>query len=233
MNKKMVVLVVDDEERIVYFLKSKLRVSGYEVLTANNGKEAFEQFHNNNLDLIVLDLVMPEMDGFEFLKELRRFSSVPVIILSAKSEDVDKIKGLTLGADDYLQKPFNPNELIARIEAINRRLSSPSSGKSPDLITLNNIQIDFQAHVAVVKGTEEHFTRLEWLLLREFTKDMGHVITYEELLTRVWGPEYRNDVQILRTWVNRLRNKLEENPQDPKLIRTVPKVGYIFNKTSK
>jgi two-component system KDP operon response regulator KdpE len=233
MNKKMVVLVVDDEERIVYFLKSKLRVSGYEVLTAGNGKEAFEQFHNNNLDLIVLDLVMPEMDGFEFLKELRRFSSVPVIILSAKSEDVDKIKGLTLGADDYLQKPFNPNELIARIEAINRRLASPAAGKSPDLITLNNIHIDFQAHIADVRGKEEHLTRLEWLLLREFTKNIGHVITYEELLTKVWGPEYRNDVQILRTWVNRLRNKLEENPQDPRLIRTVSKVGYIFSKDSK
>jgi DNA-binding response OmpR family regulator len=232
MIKKMVVLVVDDEERIIYFLQSKLRVSGYEVLTARNGKEAFEQFHNNNPDIIVLDLVMPEMDGLEFLKELRAFSDVPVIILSAKSEDVDKIKGLTLGADDYLQKPFNPNELIARIEAISRRPKSSKKSKTFETLTLHGIHIDFQARTVLVKGNEEHLTRLEWLLLGELVQNMGHVVMYEELLTKVWGAEYRNDIQILRTWINRLRNKLEENPQEPKFILTVPKVGYICKNPS-
>ena len=231
MNAKMLtVLVVDDEDRIVYFLQSKLRVSGYKVLTARNGKEAFEQFHNNNPDIIVLDLVMPEMDGFEFLKELRAFSDVPVIILSAKSEDVDKIKGLTLGADDYLQKPFNPNELIARIEAINRRLTSSQKSKALETLTLRDIRIDFRARTILLNGREEHLTRLEWLLLGELVQNMGHVILYEDLLTRVWGPEYRNDMQILRTWINRLRNKLEDNPREPEFIVTVPKVGYICKK---
>ena len=141
MEKKFTVLVVDDEDRIVYFLRSKLRVSGYEVVTAGNGKEAIEQFHKCEPDIIVLDLIMPEMDGFEFLKELRTFSNVPVIILSAKSDDADKIKGLTLGADDYLPKPFNPNELIARIEAINRTSCTHSEKQ-----TIGNSHLERYSH---------------------------------------------------------------------------------------
>lgn len=227
MIKKLRTLIVDDEDRILYLLQSKLRVSGYEVLTARNGKEAIEQFHNNSPDIIVLDLLMPEMDGFEVLKEIRAFSNVPIIILSAKSEDVDKIKGLTLGADDYLQKPFNPNELIARIEAVSRRLTASPKDKPLKTLTLHDTNIDFQARTILRKNREEHLTRLEWLLLGELVQNMGHVVMYEDLLTRVWGIEYRNDIQILRTWINRLRNKLEENPQTPKFIVTVPKIGYI------
>jgi two-component system KDP operon response regulator KdpE len=229
--KKVVILVVDDEERIVNFLRSKLRVSGYDVLTASNGKEAFEQFHNNNPDLIILDLVMPEMDGFSFLKELRAFSQVPVIILSAKNEDVDKIQGLNMGADDYLPKPFNPNELIARIEAVSRRLSQGQKTKALESISLNSVHIDFQSHNCTVDGKEEHLTRIEWMLLAELIQNMGRVITYEELLTHIWGPEYRKDLQILRTWISRLRNKLEHNPDEPTLIQTIPKMGYIIKQT--
>jgi DNA-binding response OmpR family regulator len=226
--KKVVVLVVDDEERIVNFLRSKLRVSGYDVLTAGNGKEAFEQFHNNNPDLIILDLVMPEMDGYSFLKELRAFSQVPVIILSAKNEDVDKIQGLNMGADDYLPKPFNPNELIARVEAVSRRISQAHKTKSLETMTLGDIFIDFQSHNCMVKGKEEHLTRIEWLLLTELVQNMGRVITYEDLLTHIWGPEYRKDLQILRTWISRLRNKLENKPDEPQFIQTIPKMGYII-----
>ncbi|MGA2159604.1 MAG: response regulator transcription factor [Dehalococcoidia bacterium] len=226
--KKLNVLVVDDEERIINFLRSKLRVSGYEVLTASNGKEAFERFHNYDPDIIVLDLVMPEMDGFEFLKELRTFSQVPVIILSARSEDVDKIQGLNLGADDYLPKPFNPNELIARIEAISRRIGQEQKGKPVETLTLKDVHIDFKGHSLMVKGSEEHLTRIEWLLLAELVQNTGRVIAYEELLSRIWGPEYRNDIQILRTWISRLRNKLENNPDEPEYIVTVPKLGYMF-----
>jgi two-component system, OmpR family, KDP operon response regulator KdpE len=230
--KKVVVLVVDDEERIVNFLRSKLRVSGYDVLTASNGKEAFEQFHNNNPDLIILDLVMPEMDGFSFLKELRAFSQVPVIILSAKNEDVDKIQGLTMGADDYLPKPFNPNELVARIEAVSRRISQGHKTKTPESMTLHGVFIDFQSHNVKVNGSEEHLTRIEWLLLAELVQNMGRVITYEELLTRIWGPEYRKDLQILRTWISRLRNKLQVDPEKAPFIETVPKMGYIVKQTN-
>jgi two-component system KDP operon response regulator KdpE len=226
--KKLSVLVVDDEERIINFLRSKLRVSGYEVLTASNGKEAFERFHNYGPDIIVLDLVMPEMDGFEFLKELRTFSQVPVIILSARSEDVDKIQGLNLGADDYLPKPFNPNELIARIEAISRRIVQDQKNKPVDTLVLKDVHVDFKAHSLLVRGTEEHLTRIEWLLLAELVQNTGRVIAYEDLLSRIWGPEYRNDIQILRTWISRLRNKIENNPEQPEYIMTVPKLGYMF-----
>ncbi len=230
--KKLTVLVVDDEERIINFLRSKLKVSGYEVLTAGNGKEAFEQFHNNEPDIIVLDLLMPEMNGFEFLKELRTFSHVPVIILSAKNEDVDKIQGLNLGADDYLPKPFNPNELVARIDAVSRRMQQVQKSKRIEAITLRNITINFEGHSLKVKGEEQHLTRLEWMLLGELVQNTGRVITYEELLSRIWGAEYRNDIQILRTWVSRLRNKIESNPESPEHIVTVPKLGYMFKQAS-
>jgi two-component system KDP operon response regulator KdpE len=226
--KKLSVLVVDDEERIINFLRSKLRVSGFEVLTAGNGKEAFERFHNYDPDIIVLDLVMPEMDGFEFLKELRTFSQVPVIILSARSEDVDKIQGLNLGADDYLPKPFNPNELIARIEAISRRIVQEQKSKPVEALTLKDVHIDFKGHSLTVRGVEEHLTRIEWLLLGELVQNTGRVIAYEDLLSRIWGPEYRNDIQILRTWISRVRNKIENSPDEPEYIVTVPKMGYMF-----
>jgi DNA-binding response OmpR family regulator len=225
---KFCILLVDDEERIINFLKAKLKISGYDVLVATNGTEALEQFRTHEPDLVVLDLVMPRMDGFEVLKELRSFSSVPVIILSAKKADVDKIKGLHLGADDYLPKPFNPDELLARIEAVKRRLEPIERRKTSETISLGDVVMDFNTHSVSVKGKAEYLTRIEWLLLSELAKNAGRVMLYEELLSRVWGPEYRNDVQLLRTWVSRLRSKLEDTPGDPKLILTMPRVGYII-----
>jgi two-component system, OmpR family, KDP operon response regulator KdpE len=225
---KFCILLVDDEERIINFLKAKLKISGYDVLVATNGPEALEQFRAHEPDLVVLDLVMPRMDGFEVLKELRSFSSVPVIILSAKKADVDKIKGLHLGADDYLPKPFNPDELLARIEAVKRRLEPIERRKTNETISLGDVIMDFNTHSVSVKGKAEYLTRIEWLLLSELAQNAGRVMLYEELLSRVWGPEYRNDVQLLRTWVSRLRSKLEEKPDDPKLILTMPRVGYII-----
>jgi two-component system KDP operon response regulator KdpE len=221
--------VVDDEVRILNFLKSKLKAAGYEVLTASNGREALEQFQVREPDLIVLDVLMPAMGGFEMLKELRTFSRVPVIILSAKGADTDKIKGLSLGADDYLPKPFNPDELVARIKAVRRRLEATPTSKALEQTSLGNVHIDFKGHHVVVRGEEKYLTRIEWLLLRELALNVGRLMPYEELLTRVWGPEYRNDVQILRTWISRLRHKLEESSNAPSLISTIPKVGYIIN----
>jgi DNA-binding response OmpR family regulator len=225
---KFSILLVDDEERIVNFLKAKLKIAGYDVLIATNGAEALEQFRTHEPDLIVLDLVMPKMDGFEVLKELRSFSSVPVIILSAKRADVDKIKGLHLGADDYLPKPFNPDELLARIEAVKRRLEPLERRKTNETISFGDVEMDFNTHSVSVKGRAEYLTRIEWLLLSELAQNAGRVMLYEELLSRVWGPEYRDDVQLLRTWVSRLRSKLEEKPNEPKLILTMPRVGYII-----
>jgi two-component system KDP operon response regulator KdpE len=225
---KFTILLVDDEERIVNFLKAKLRIAGYDILIATNGAEALEQFETHQPDLIILDLIMPSMDGFQVLKELRSFSSVPVIILSAKRADVDKIKGLHLGADDYLPKPFNPDELLARIEAVKRRMEPVERRKTSETLSFGDVVMDFKTHSISIKGRAEYLTRIEWLLLSELAQNAGRVMLYEELLSRVWGPEYRNDVQLLRTWVSRIRSKLEEKPDDPKLIVTMPRVGYIL-----
>jgi len=230
--KRFRILVVDDEQRVLNFLTSKLRASGYDVLTASNGLKALEQAQAEEPDLIVLDVLMPKMDGFETLKELRSFSAIPVIILSARETNSDKIKGLSLGADDYLQKPFNPDELVARIEAVRRRLNSNEMRKMPDSLSLGEVNIDFRKRSVVAGGEEKYLTRIEWLLLSELAHNAGHLMLYEELLTHVWGPEYRDDVQLLRTWISRLRHKLEKEPDSPGLIRTIPKTGYIIDQPS-
>jgi DNA-binding response OmpR family regulator len=227
--KRFRILVVDDEERILNFLSTKLKASGYEVLTAPNGVKGLEQVQAQEPDLVVLDLLMPKMDGLEMLKQLRTFSLVPVIILTAKGADTDRIKGLKLGADDYLPKPFNPDELVARIEAIRRRLEPDERRKIPEVLELGNITVDFRKRNVLVDGQEKYLTRTEWLLLSQLINNAGRLMLYEELLTQVWGPEYRDDVQILRTWISRLRGKLETNPDNP-LIRTVPKTGYIIDR---
>ena len=227
--KKFQVLVVDDEQRILNFLTSKLKATGYEILTAINGVEALEQVQAQEPDLVVLDILMPQKDGFETLKELRTFSPVPVIILSAKGTNTDKVKGLSLGADDYLAKPFSPDELIARIEAVRRRLLPDGKRKIHDQLSVGDLIIDFKKRLVIIRGEEIRLTRIEWLLLSELAQNAGSLMLYSDLLTRIWGPEYRDDIQILRTWISRLREKIESEPYDPKLIRTIPKTGYIMD----
>jgi two-component system, OmpR family, KDP operon response regulator KdpE len=228
--KRFVILLVDDEERILNFLKTKLKMLSYEVIMASNGVEALEQVREQDPDLVVLDVMMPKKDGFETLKELRTFSQVPVIMLSARGDDSDRIKGLEIGADDYIAKPFNPDELVARIEAIRRRLSSLEREKTPRELIVHGLKINFDERQLTVRGKEIKLTRIEWLLLSELAINAGHLMTYYELLSRIWGPEYRDDYQILRTWISRLRQKIEIDPSDAKIISTVPKTGYIFNK---
>lgn len=227
--KKFRVLIVDDEPRIINFLKSKLKASGYDVLIADDGETALEQAQAMEPDLMVLDIMMPKMDGFETLKQLRSFSTIPVIILSAMGTNADKIKGLDMGADDYLAKPFSPDELISRIEAVRRRLSPEEKRKTFEQVSLGEAVIDFKKRLVVVNGKEVRLTRIEWLLLSELAQNAGTLILYSDLLTRVWGPEYRDDVQILRTWISRLRNKIEKTPGQPSVIRTVPKTGYMID----
>ena len=226
------VLVVDDERRILKFLELKLKASGYGVLTADSGFEALEQVQAEEPDLVVLDVLMPKKDGFETLKELRAFSSVPVIILSAKEANTDKVRGLELGADDYLAKPFSPDELVARIEAVRRRLASAQERKVAEFITLGHMSVNFKKHTVTVNDEEIQLTRIEWLLLSELARNAGKLMTYSELLTKIWGPEYRDDVQILRTWVSRLRQKIEREPDQQAIIRTMPKTGYMIDQPS-
>ncbi len=227
--KQFLILLVDDDERILNFLRSKLNALGYKVLSARNGLDALEQVKGQEPDLMVLDLLMPKLDGFETLKELRNFSTIPVIILTAKGADAEKIKGLELGADDYLPKPFNPDELVARIEAVRRRIEPAERRKAMAPLTLGDVVIDYDRHTVARDGQEVYLTRIEWLLLGELSRNCGRLMTYEKLLSQVWGPEYRDDVQLLRTWVSRLRYKLEADPGSPKLISTIPKAGYIIN----
>jgi DNA-binding response OmpR family regulator len=227
--KPFCVLIVDDEPRILKFIVLKLKASGYQVITANNGLEALAQVQAQEPDLLVLDVIMPGMDGFETLKKIRAISSVPVIILSAKEANTDKVKGLRLGADDYLAKPFNPDELEARIEAVRRRLAHADKHKDLDTVTLGRVTINSNNHLITVDGKEIQLTRIEWLLLNELVRNKGKLMLYGELLTRVWGPEYRDDVQILRTWISRLRHKTETDPAHPDFIRTVPKTGYFID----
>jgi DNA-binding response OmpR family regulator len=224
------VLVVDDEVRILNFLVSKMRSSGYDVLTAGNGLEGLEQVRAQEPDLIVLDVLMPKMDGMAMLKELRSFSAVPVIVLTAKGADTDRIRGLQLGADDYLPKPFNPDELVARIEAIRRRLGSADKREVLQNYKQGDLSVDFKNREVTVCGELKYLTRIEWLLLSQLISNAGRLMLYEELLSSVWGPEYRDDVQILRTWISRLRNKLEGDSAGPGIIRTIPKTGYIIDR---
>lgn len=226
--KQFRVLIVDDEPRILKFLNLKLKASGYEVLTASNGAQAVNQVRAQEPDLLVLDVVMPGLDGFEALKQIRTFSALPVIILSARETNVDKIKGLDMGADDYLAKPFNPDELVARIEAVRRRLAPAEDRKVVDMIKLGDVTINLKSHLVSVNGKEIQLTRIEWLLLSELARNSGKLMLYGELLSRVWGPEYRDDVQILRTWISRLRHKIEKGSEGLVLIHTVPKTGYMI-----
>lgn len=222
-------LIVDDDSRIINFLQVKLKASGYEVITAGNGIEGLEQAHAQDPDMIVLDLIMPKMDGLEMLRELRSFSRIPVIILTAKGADNDRIKGLQLGADDYLPKPFNPDELVARIEAIRRRLEPVDVPHREETLQLGHVTVNFRKRSISIDNQEQYLTRTEWLLLSQLANNTGRLMLYEELLTSVWGPEYRDDVQLLRTCISRLRGKLREDNTNPRLIRTIPKTGYIID----
>lgn len=188
-----------------------------------------EQVQGQAPDLMVFDVMMPKKDSFETLKELRTFSQLPVIMLSARGDDSDRIKGLALGADDYIAKPFNPDKLVARIEAIRRRLSSLERKNTPGELIVQGLNINFDERHLNVRGKDVKLTRIEWLLLSELAVNAGHLMTYYNLLSRIWGPEYWDDYQILRTWMSRLRQKIEVDPADAKIISTVPKTGYIFN----
>lgn len=227
--KPAVVLAIDDEEGILNFLRVRLRLEGYKAVTASNGEIGLQLAEANNPDLIILDLQMPEMDGYQFLQKLRVFSTVPVILLTVKEEDVYKIKGLELGADDYVTKPFNPDELCLRVKAILRR-SRPAQGTSERIgpYQRGSVTIDFAARKVSVKQKDLRLSRTEWSLLEELARHAGRVLTHEQILTRVWGPEYRDDLEYLRVWVSRLRHKLEDDPNNPELIQTLPRVGYTM-----
>lgn len=226
--RKHLILVVDDEPPIVRLVKAKLRVDGYEVLTATRGEEALAILRQETPDLIVLDVMMPDMDGFETLRRIREHHQFPVVMLTARGSDADKLKGLQSGADDYVTKPFNPDELEARIAAVLRRTAgAPTIGTEP-VLRYTDVEIDLERRVVKVKGAEVRFSRTEWELLSQLAGNAGRVMMHGELLARIWGPEYRNETHYLRTWVSRIRAKLEPDPTSKELITTYPGMGYRF-----
>jgi len=222
------ILVVDDEPRFLRLLEANLRTEGYQVITAQNGKEAIEIFSVSSVDLILLDVLMPQMDGFTVCQRIRQYSNVPIIILTAKGEEQDRIRGLDVSADDYLVKPFSVMELLARVRAVLRRAQISEPGQDR-FFAHGNLRIDL-ARAEVWRDDNPVFlSATEYRLLLHFAHNVGKVVTAEDLLENVWGPEYRSDREILWVTIARLRHKIEDDPHDPKHIVTRSGLGYLMS----
>jgi DNA-binding response OmpR family regulator len=225
-DDRVSVLVTDDDHRMRRLLRLNLEQAGYRVLTAEDGPAALDLTELEAPDLILLDIMMPGMDGFTFLQRVREFSDVPVILLTAKGEERDKVRGLDLGADDYLTKPFGPAEMLARVRAVLRR-RQPSE-EAPTELVLGDLTINLARRRVIRQGQEIHLTPTEYKLLHELATNPGRVILHGELLSRVWGSEYRDEVDYLWTYVRYLRNKIEPDPAHPRFILSEPGVGYLL-----
>jgi DNA-binding response OmpR family regulator len=222
------ILVVDDEPRYLRLLEANLRTEGYEVITAMDGMQAVETFSANPVDLILMDVMMPKLDGFAACQRIREFSNVPIIILTAKGEEQDRVRGLDLGADDYLVKPFSATELLARVRAVLRRSQVSKDVSQSRFFEHGNLRIDF-ARAEVWRGNQPIFlSATEYRLLLQFAHNTGTVLSAEDLLTSVWGPEYRSDKEILWVSIARLRQKLEDDAHNPKHIVTRSGLGYLM-----
>lgn len=227
-QRDMTILIVDDEARIRDFVRMNLELEHYRVIEANDGIQALEQLRENLPDLIVLDVMMPEMDGFEALQAIREVSTVPVIMLTVRQNEQDKIHGLDLGADDYLAKPFSPRELLSRIRALLRRsLMAPPSRKT-EIVVDPDLRIDFARREVVVRGKKVVLRPTEYRLLYHLVSNAGRLLTHETLLSKVWGREYRDEAHYLRLYITYLRQKLEKDPAHPQYILTERGVGYRF-----
>ena len=227
------ILVVDDEKLIVKGIKFSLEQDGMKVDAAYDGEEALELARKNNYDLIMLDVMLPKIEGTEVCQQIREFSAVPVVMVTAKGDDMDKIMGLEYGADDYVTKPFNILELKARIKAILRRASKPAPPAPSSKITFRDIILDSQSRRVYVRESEINFTAKEFDLLAFFMKNIGRVYSREKLLQEIWGADFSSsssagDARTVDVHVRRLREKIEENPSEPKYIFTKWGVGYYF-----
>ena len=226
------ILVVDDEVSIIKLLRANLENNGYKVLTAMNGTEALQSIEMELPELIILDVMMPKINGFEVCRRLREWSQVPIIMLSALSDESDKVKCLDLGADDYMTKPFGKDELIARVKAVMRRTKVASSTPAQPSFTSGEVKIDFVERRVTVAGREVKLTPTEYNLLQELVLNANKVLTHSMLLGRVWGPEYGGEREYLRVFVGRLRKQLEGDTENPEYIITIPGVGYQFKVTA-
>jgi two-component system KDP operon response regulator KdpE len=230
--KKTRILVVDDELSIIKFLRANLESKDYEVLAAMDGAEALQTFEMELPDLVILDIMMPKLDGFEVCRRLREWSQIPIIMLSARGDESDKVKCLDLGADDYITKPFGASELIARVKAVLRRTEAATTVPIKPSFTSGDLEINFAQRRVTVAGKEVKLTPTEYTLLQEFALNAGKVLTHTYLLNKVWGPEYREEREYLHVFIRRLRAKLEPDPTNPKCIMTVSGIGYQFKDTA-
>lgn len=222
------ILVVEDEARVARLVSEVLRAVGYEVMTVASGKPALEIVALEQPDLILLDLMLPDgLDGYEVCRRLREFSETPIIMLTARAQESDLLRGFEVGADDYLTKPFSAKELVARVKAVLRRSQRPEE-TSTATWTCGDLTINFAQHRVQVAGQPVALTRTEYALLRELALHANRVMTHQDLLARVWGPEYRDDVDYLRAYVRYLRRKLEADPSQPRIIVTLAGTGYML-----
>lgn len=222
------ILVVDDEPNLVDLIRTTLERQDYEIIEAHDGAEAIEKVRNALPDLVILDVMMPKMDGFEALEEIREISTVPVLMLTVRASEADKVRGLELGADDYLPKPFGHRELSSRVKALLRR--SQMAGPAPrSIITIDDdLSIDFDRREVIARGERIRLRPTEYKLLHHLVTNAGRLLSHEVLLTRVWGREYRDDPQLLRLYITYLRQKIEPDPGHPKYILNERGVGYRF-----
>lgn len=227
-SRKNRILVVDDEKRMVTFIRLNLEHDGFEVIEAFNGTQAINSLRESLPDLILLDVMMPDLDGFDVLRLVRETSAVPVIMLTAKGDENDKVRGLELGADDYITKPFSTRELVSRVRAVLRRGASFDDEEGSKIVVDERLQMDFGRHEIWVDGELIKLRPTEYRLLYHLVKNAGWVLTHDQILTKVWGYEYRDEPHYVRLYINYLRKKIEVDASDPKYILTERGVGYRF-----
>jgi DNA-binding response OmpR family regulator len=229
--KKQHILAADDDPQLLRLVTKNLQLEGYDVAAASDGQQALDQIEATKFELIILDVMMPKLDGFTVCERVREFSNVPIIIVTALGQDNDKIRGLDLGADDYLTKPFSVAELLARVRAVMRRSELANSHDGQSLratATLGDLAIDFGQHQVTLADKEVELTPIEYRLLAYLAQNAGRVVTQDLLLEHVWGEEYTGESHLLPVNMNRLRRKIEADPANPRYLLTKTGVGYLL-----
>jgi two-component system KDP operon response regulator KdpE len=225
-EEKELILLIEDEQQMRRFLRITLQSQGYRLIEATTGNEGLLQAASRNPDVVLLDLSLPDIDGLEVARRLREWTQTPIIVISAREQEQDKVKALDFGADDYLTKPFNANELLARIRVALRHSVRGRSGRSEPIFTLQNLRVDLAQRLVFLDDKEVHLTPIEYKLLTVLIRHAGKVITHRQLLLDVWGPAHVNEVQYLRVYMTQLRHKLETEPARPRFLMNEPGVGY-------
>jgi DNA-binding response OmpR family regulator len=230
--RKTTIVAADDDPQLLRLVTRNLQLEGYEVVAAMDGQEALDAISTHTPDLVLLDIMMPRMDGFTVCQRVREFSAVPIVIVTARGQDQDKIHGLDLGADDYLTKPFSVDELLARVRAVLRRsqLSAADTGQGlRSTVTIGDLSVDYAQHLVTLSGREVPLTPIEYRIISYLTQNAGRVVTQDLLLEHVWGPEYVGESHMLQVNINRLRHKIEDDPAHPRYLQTKVGVGYLMH----